>query len=71
MRRDPRAFLFDVCEAIAAIQTAVEGFSLIQYQESRLIRSAVERDSFSSEKHSSVSLGLHRSFSLVLKWRLR
>jgi uncharacterized protein with HEPN domain len=44
MRCDPRAFLFDIQEAIEAIHAAVEGVNLAQYQQSRLIRSAVERE---------------------------
>ena len=44
MKRDPRAFLIDVIEAGQAIAQAVDGISLADYQESRLIRSSVERE---------------------------
>ena len=44
MKRDPRAFLADVIDAGDAIGEAVDGISLDDYCNSRLIRSAVERD---------------------------
>lgn len=44
MRRDPRAFLNDVIEAGSAIVEAVDGISLDDYSQSRLIRSSVERE---------------------------
>lgn len=44
MTRDPRAFLNDVIEAGTAIAQAVAGISLDDYQQSRLIRSSVERE---------------------------
>lgn len=44
MKRDPRAFLSDVIEAGQAILQAVDGISLDDYSNSRLIRSSVERE---------------------------
>lgn len=44
MRRDPRAYLSDVLESCDAISAAVRGLDLAGYQESRLVRSAVERE---------------------------
>jgi uncharacterized protein with HEPN domain len=44
MRRDPQAFLNDVIEAGNAIIQAVHGISLEDYEQSRLIRSSVERE---------------------------
>lgn len=44
MRRNPRAFLFDIVEAADAILEAVTGLTLEQYRGSRLIRSSVERE---------------------------
>jgi uncharacterized protein with HEPN domain len=44
MKRDPRAFLLDIQQAAEAIQVAVSGITLEQYVQSRLIRSAVERE---------------------------
>jgi uncharacterized protein with HEPN domain len=44
MKRDPRAFLLDVQEAVEAIQDAVSGLTVEQYEQNRLIRSAVERE---------------------------
>ena len=44
MSRDPRAFLIDVVEAGNAIAHAVDGISLDDYNQSRLIRSSVERE---------------------------
>ena len=44
MKRDPRAFLNDVIEAGQAIMEAVDGISLDDYENSRLIRSSVERE---------------------------
>jgi uncharacterized protein with HEPN domain len=38
MRRNPRAFLFDIVEAADAILEAVTGLTLEQYRGSRLIR---------------------------------
>jgi uncharacterized protein with HEPN domain len=44
MKRDPRAFLIDIVDAADAILDAVHGISLDDYGNSRLIRSAVERE---------------------------
>ena len=44
MRRDPQAFLNDVIEAGNAIIQAVNGINLEDYEQSRLIRSSVERE---------------------------
>lgn len=43
MKRDPRAFLDDVIDAGSAIMQAVNGMSLNDYLNSRLIRSSIER----------------------------
>ncbi len=44
MKRDPRAYLLDIQEPVEAIQSAVAGITLEQYEQSRLIRSSVERE---------------------------
>jgi uncharacterized protein with HEPN domain len=44
MQRDPRAFLQDVVEAADAIAEAIEGVSLENYLDNRMIRSSVERE---------------------------
>ena len=44
MRRDPQAFLNGVVDAGNAIFQAVENISLDDYEQSRLIRSSVERE---------------------------
>jgi uncharacterized protein with HEPN domain len=44
MKRDPKAFLNDVIDAGNAIIQAVNGISLEDYEQSRLIRSSVERE---------------------------
>ena len=44
MKRDPRAFLDDVIDAGSAIMQAVDGMSLNDYLNSRLIRSSIERE---------------------------
>lgn len=44
MKRDPRAFLVDIVDAADAILDAVQGISLDDYCNSRLIRSTVERE---------------------------
>lgn len=43
MQRDPRAYLWDVCESAAAIAGFVEGADLESYRSSAMMRSAVER----------------------------
>lgn len=43
MRRDPRAYLWDVHEAALAIQTFVSGFDASAYIASELVQAAVER----------------------------
>jgi uncharacterized protein with HEPN domain len=43
MRRDPRSFLWDVCDATDAILTFTRGRGLEQYRSDRMLRSAVER----------------------------
>ena len=45
MRRDPRALLWDIAEAAAAIQGFIDGRDLDAYEASPLIHSAVERKS--------------------------
>lgn len=44
MRRDARAYLSDVVDACDAIADAVQDMSLEDYEETRLIRSSVERE---------------------------
>jgi uncharacterized protein with HEPN domain len=44
MPRDERAYLSDIVEACDAIHSATRGLDLQSYQESRLIRSSVERE---------------------------
>lgn len=44
MPRDPRAYLSDVIDACDAIGVALENVDLEGYRQSRLIRSAVERE---------------------------
>lgn len=43
MRRDPKAYLWDVQEAADAIATFVKGIDESDYEANSLIRSAVER----------------------------
>lgn len=44
MPRDPRAYLSDILDSCEAIGAAVGGLDLAAYRESRLVRSAVERE---------------------------
>ena len=44
MQRNNRAFLNDVVEACEAIEQALTGMDLAAYRNSRLVRSAVERE---------------------------
>lgn len=44
MPRDERAYLADIIGACTAIQDALGGMGVKTYQESRLVRSAVERE---------------------------
>ena len=44
MKRDPCSFLADVVDAGNAIRAAVNGIGLDDYNQSRLIRSSVERE---------------------------
>ena len=44
MRRDARAYLSDIIDACRAIQAATAGADLTGYEDSRIIRSAVERE---------------------------
>lgn len=43
MERDPRAFLWDVQQAVHAIQQFINGMDATSYADSALVRSAVER----------------------------
>ncbi|HAK63428.1 MAG TPA: hypothetical protein DCO82_09345 [Alphaproteobacteria bacterium] len=43
MPRDPKAYLWDICEAADAIQTFIADIDLIAYRANPLIHSAVER----------------------------
>jgi uncharacterized protein with HEPN domain len=43
MERDPRAFLWDVQQAVIAIQQFIHGMDAASYADSILVRSAVER----------------------------
>jgi uncharacterized protein with HEPN domain len=44
MQRDARAYLQDMLDACAAIESAVAGLDLDSYRVNRLVRSAVERE---------------------------
>jgi len=44
MQRDARAYLADILESCAAIDSAIAGMGLDDYLESRLVRSSVERE---------------------------
>ena len=44
MKRDPKAFLYDIIEAADAVTMAVAGLTLEDDKASRLIRSSVERE---------------------------
>ena len=44
MRRDPRAYLWDIQQSVQAIQDFVSGRSFEDYEENRMLRSAVERE---------------------------
>jgi uncharacterized protein with HEPN domain len=44
MQRDPSTYLNDIIEAAAAIGDATDGLTVETYTQSRLIRSAVERE---------------------------
>jgi hypothetical protein len=44
MQRDDRAYLNDIVEACAAIESALSGLDLAAYRADRLVRSAVERE---------------------------
>jgi len=44
MQRDERAYLNDIVEACAAIESALSGLDLAAYRADRLVRSAVERE---------------------------
>ena len=44
MQRDPSAYLNDIIEAAAAIEEATDRLNVETYGQSRLIRSAVERE---------------------------
>jgi uncharacterized protein with HEPN domain len=44
MQRDERAYLNDIVEACAAIESALSGLDLAAYRTNRLVRSAVERE---------------------------
>jgi uncharacterized protein with HEPN domain len=43
MQRDPRAFLWDVCEAARAIQSFTVGLVAKAYVSNELVQAAVER----------------------------
>lgn len=44
MQRDERAYLNDIVEACAAVESALAGFDLAAYRAGRLVRSSVERE---------------------------
>ena len=44
MRRDPKCFLWDIQQATEAILEFVSGKSFQEYEQQRLLRSAVERE---------------------------
>ena len=43
MRRDPRAYLWDIQQGCVNVQSFLSGISLAEYQNNLLVRSAVER----------------------------
>ena len=43
MRRDPRAYLWDIQQGCVNVQSFLSGISLDEYQSNLLLRSAVER----------------------------
>ena len=43
MRRDPRAYLWDIQQGCLNVQSFLHGISLAKYQSNLLLRSAVER----------------------------
>lgn len=43
MRRDPRCYLYDIQQAVRAIQEFIEGLTYADYERSLMVRSAVER----------------------------
>ena len=43
MQRDPRAYLWDVCEAAKEIQSFVVGMDELQYSQTAMVQAAVER----------------------------
>ncbi len=43
MQRDPRAYLWDVCEAAKAIESFTNGMAIEQYKLNALVQAAVER----------------------------
>ena len=43
MRRDPRAYLWDVQQGCVNVQSFLSGISLAEYQSNLLLRSAIER----------------------------
>ena len=43
MRRDPRAYLWDIQQGCLNVQSFLHGISLAEYQSKLLLRSAVER----------------------------
>ena len=66
MKRDPRAFLNDIVEAVRAILDAVDGITLEHYQKNRLIRSSVEREfTIIGEALSRLSQCDHEIFSKI------
>ena len=44
MRRDPRCYLWDIQQAVEAVLEYVSGKTFIDYEEQRMLRSAVERE---------------------------
>jgi len=51
MRLEVRKLLYDACEAGRAVVAFVEGKTVSDYQGDLLLRSAVERQLLSSERH--------------------
>ena len=43
MRRDPRAYLWDIEQGCVNVQSFLSGISLAEYQSNLLLRSAIER----------------------------
>ncbi|HNT33801.1 MAG TPA: DUF86 domain-containing protein [bacterium] len=70
MPRDERAYLLDIIEACQAINDAVAGFDFSCYENSRLVRSAVEREFIViGEAMAALSRFAPETFDLITRGR--